>query len=38
MRLLIGEHMKRSLEVAATVTSLIKVEFSAIEARGVSSA
>ena len=33
MRLLIGEHMKRSLEVAATVTSWIEVDFSAIEAR-----
>jgi 2-oxoglutarate dehydrogenase E2 component (dihydrolipoamide succinyltransferase) len=33
MRLLIGEHMKRSLDVAATVTSWIEVDFSAIEAR-----
>jgi len=33
MRLLIGEHMKRSLEVAATVTSWIEVDFSAVEAR-----
>ena len=33
MRLLIGEHMKRSLEVSATVTSWIEVDFSAIEAR-----
>ena len=33
MRLLIGEHMKRSLEVAATVTSWIEIDFSAIEAR-----
>jgi pyruvate/2-oxoglutarate dehydrogenase complex dihydrolipoamide acyltransferase (E2) component len=33
MRLLIGEHMKRSLETAATVTSWIEVDFSAIEMR-----
>jgi pyruvate/2-oxoglutarate dehydrogenase complex dihydrolipoamide acyltransferase (E2) component len=33
MRVLIGEHMKRSLEVAATVTSWIEIDFSAIEAR-----
>jgi pyruvate/2-oxoglutarate dehydrogenase complex dihydrolipoamide acyltransferase (E2) component len=33
MRMLIGEHMKRSLEVAATVTSWIEIDFSAIEAR-----
>jgi 2-oxoglutarate dehydrogenase E2 component (dihydrolipoamide succinyltransferase) len=33
MRLLIGEHMKRSLATAATVTSWIEVDFGAIEAR-----
>ena len=33
MRLLIGEHMKRSLDVAATVTSWIEVDFTAIELR-----
>ena len=33
MRRLIGEHMKHSQEVSATVTSWIEVDFSAIEAR-----
>jgi len=33
MRLLVGEHMKRSLDVAATVTSWIEVDFSAVQAR-----
>jgi pyruvate/2-oxoglutarate dehydrogenase complex dihydrolipoamide acyltransferase (E2) component len=33
MRRSIGEHMKRSLSTAATVTSWIEVDFSAVEAR-----
>jgi pyruvate/2-oxoglutarate dehydrogenase complex dihydrolipoamide acyltransferase (E2) component len=33
MRVLIGEHMRRSLATAATVTQWIEVDFSAIEAR-----
>jgi 2-oxoglutarate dehydrogenase E2 component (dihydrolipoamide succinyltransferase) len=33
MRRLIGEHTKRSLETAATVTSWIEVDFSAVEQR-----
>ena len=33
MRRLIGGHMKRSLDVAATVTSWIEVDFSAVEER-----
>lgn len=35
MRRSIGDHMKRSLETAATVTSWIEVDFSAIEAARV---
>src|ERR1019366_7638087 len=33
MRRLIGEHMKRSLETAATVTTWIEVDFTAVEER-----